>query len=145
MIHDELLQLKMVTTTPVSETLAGSVTIVPNNATGLAVIEIDKCPMEGIPIEVIAGAEGGNSTNGTIVVTIEAADTETVDGSYAVVATFPTLLNNSTANKLAKRMVRRIATQKKYLRAVITVTAGNGTISRLMTINVGEGLIDKEP
>lgn len=143
-IKDDLLKLKTVTATPVTTTEAGWTTLSRDGTTGQVVVQIDKCPEGGIPIEVVATADTGTlADNGTHVVTIEASDT--LASGYIVVATFPTITQATAAKQAALRMVRRIATQKKYLRSVITrAAAGGGTISRFYEINVGVGLIDDD-
>lgn len=137
-VKDELLQLKT-GGAAVTATEAGWITETRDGTTGQIVIQVNKCPMGGIPIEVLATADTGTSSDKTMIVTIEASDT--LASGYIVVATFPTLTFADTA---AARMVRRIATQKKYIRSVITVAGSNGTISRLFTITVGVGLVDDD-
>ncbi len=143
MIHDDLLKLKT-SITAVTATEAGWTTLTRDATTGQVVVQIDKCPAEGIPIEVIATADTGTTGGGgTHVVTIEASDT--LASGYIVVATFPTITQADASHKAAIRMVRRIATQKKYLRSVITrAAAGDSSISRYYTINVGVGLVDDD-
>jgi len=138
-VKDDLLKLKTVTATPVTATEAGWTTLTRDATTGQIVVQIDKCPVGGIPIEVIASADTGTSNDRVQVVTIEASDT--LASGYTVVATFPSITYADTA---AKRFVRRIAVQKKYIRSVITLTNANGTMSRFYEISVGVGLIDKE-
>ena len=142
MIHDDLLKLKTAITA-VTATEAGWTTETRDNTTGQIVIQVNKCPEGGIPIEVIATADTGTAGGGgTHVVTIEASDT--LASGYIVVATFPTI-TQVLAKQVALRMVRRIATQKKYVRSVITrAAAGDSTISRLYEINVGVGLVDDD-
>ncbi len=107
-------------------------------------MQIDKCPAEGIPIEVVATADTGTSAGGgTHVVTIEASDT--LATGYIVVATFPTITQADASHQAAIRMVRRVATQKKYLRSVITRAAnGDSSISRFYEIGVACGEIDND-
>ncbi len=142
-VKDDLLKLKT-SVTAVTATEAGWTTLTRDATTGQVVVQIDKCPAEGIPIEVIATADTGSlAGGGTHVVTIEASDT--LATGYIVVATFPTITQATAATQAAIRMVRRIATQKKYLRSVITRAAtGDSTISRLYTINVGIGEVDDD-
>ena len=139
-VKDELLKLRT-PLTAVTTTEAGWTTLA-RHTTGQIVVQIDKCPMGGIPIEVVAAADSGNGTTGTHIVTIEASDE--LASEWIVVATFPTLIQTAAANKLAFRFVRRVATQLKYLRSVITRVAGDGTMSRNYTISVGVGLIDDD-
>ena len=141
MVLDDLLKLKTAITA-VTATENGWTTLTRDDTTGQVVVDISKCPMGGIPIEVIytidTGTEGGA---GTMIVTIEASDT--LASGYIVVATFPTI-TQATAMRPAGRMVRRIATQKKYIRSVITVSAGTGAPSRLFSINAGIGMVDDD-
>lgn len=138
-IKDDLLKLKTVTATPVTATENGWTTLTRDGTTGQIVIQVDKCPLGGIPIEVKASADTGTSNDKQHVVTIEASDT--LASGYIVVATFPDITYADTA---AKRFVRRIATQKKYIRSVITLTGSNGTFSRFYEISVGVGMLDKD-
>ena len=139
MIHDDLLKLKSGGTAPaVTATAAGLTTLTRVTTTGKACVQIDKMPARGLPIEVIAAADTGTSTDKTIVVTIEAS--ATVDGTYIVVATFPTLTHGFSVT----RMVRNVATQKSFLRSVETVAGSNGTISSVIEILVSIGDIDKD-
>jgi hypothetical protein len=142
MILDDLLKLKTAITA-VTSTEAGWTTATRDATTGQVCVEIDKCPVEGIPIVVTATADTGTAAGGgTHVVTIEASDT--LASGYIVVATFPTI-TQVAAKQVALTMVRRIATQKKYLRSVITrAAAGDSSISRFYTISVGVGEVDND-
>ncbi len=142
MIKDDLLKLKT-SITAVTATEAGWTTLTRDGTTGQVVIQIDKCPLEGIPIEVIATADTGTAGGGgTHVVTIEASDT--LASGYITVATFPTI-TQVLAKQVAIRMVRRIATQKKYIRSVITrAAAGDSSISRFYQINAILGEMDND-
>ena len=143
-VKDALLQLKSTVATAVTATEAGWTTLTRDTGTGRIVVQIDKCPLEGIPVEVIATADTGTSAGGgTHVVTIEASDT--LASGYITVATFPTITQADAAHQAAIRMVRRVATQKKFLRSVITrAAAGDSSISRIYTITVGIGLVDDD-
>ncbi len=141
-VKDDLLKLKT-GGAAVTATDAGWTTLTRDSTTGKVVVQIDKCPVEGIPIEVTATIDTGTTGGtGTAIVTIEASDT--LASAYIVVATFPTLTQADASHMAAIRMVRRVATQKKYLRSVITVAAGNGSPSRYYEISVGVGLIDND-
>ena len=144
MIKDDLLKLKTVTATAVTSTESGWTTLTRDATTGQIVVEIDKCPEEGIPIEVIATADTGTTAGGgTHVVTIEASDT--LASGYITVATFPTITQADAAHQAAIRMVRRVGTQKKYLRSVITrAAAGDSSISRFYGINAIIGAVDDD-
>ena len=137
-VKDDLLKLK-IAAAAVTATDAGWTTKTRDTTTGKVVVQIDKCPLGGIPIEVIAAADTGTSNDKTMIVTIEASDELATE--WLVVATFPTILFSGTA---ALRFVRNIATQLKYLRSVITVAGSNGTISRIFEIHVGVGLVDDD-
>ena len=140
-VKDNLLKLKTAITA-VTATENGWTTLTRDGTTGQVVVQIDKCPVEGIPVEVLATIDTGTENGtGTMIVTIEASDT--LASGYIRVATFPTI-TQATAARPATRMVRRVATQKKYLRSVITVAAGNGAPSRLFAISVGVGLMDDD-
>jgi len=137
-VKDDLLKLK-IAAAAVTSTDAGWTTKSRDATTGKIVVEIDKCPAGGIPIEVIAAADTGTSSDKTMIVTIEASDELATE--WLVVATFPTITYADTA---ALRFVRNISTQLKYLRSVITVAGSNGTISRIFEIHVGVGLLDDD-
>ncbi|KKL16761.1 hypothetical protein LCGC14_2492330 [marine sediment metagenome] len=137
-VKDDLLKLK-IAAAAVTSTDAGWTTKTRDTTTGKVVVQIDKCPLGGVPIEVIAAADTGTSNDKTMIVTIEASDELATE--WLVVATFPTILFSDTA---ALRFVRNIATQLKYLRSVITVAGSNGTISRIFEIHVGVGLVDDD-
>ena len=137
-VKDDLLKLK-IAAAAVTSTDAGWTTKTRDTTTGKVVVQIDKCPLGGIPIEVIAAADTGTSNDKTMIVTIQASDELATE--WLVVATFPTITYADTATL---RFVRRIATQLKYLRSVITVAGSNGTISRIFEIHVGVGLLDDD-
>lgn len=143
MIKDDLLKLKTAVTA-VTATENGWTTETRDATTGQIVVQVNKCPEGGIPIEVIAAADSGTlAGEGTHVVTIEASDT--LASGYIVVATFPTITQADASHQAAIRMVRRVATQKKYLRSVITrAAAGDSSISRLYEIAVGVGQVDDD-
>ena len=137
-VKDDLLKLK-IAAAAVTSTDAGWTTKTRDSTTGKVVVQIDKCPLGGVPIEVIAAADTGTSNDKTMIVTIEASDELATE--WLVVATFPIILFSDTATL---RFVRNIATQLKYLRSVITVAGSNGTISRIFEIHVGVGLVDDD-
>ena len=137
-VKDALLLLKA-DGAAVTATDAGWTTLTKDATTGKIVVQIDKCPMGGIPIEVLATADTGTSSDKTMIVTIEASDE--LASEWIVVATFPTISYDDTA---AVRFVRRVATQRKYLRSVITVAGSDGTISRYFTITAGIGQVDDD-
>ena len=139
MIHDTLLQLKTLTATPVTATEAGVTSETRDATTGQAVVEIDKCPQNGLCIEVIASADTGTSSARTQTVTLQGCDT--VDGTWVLLTTFPAITYASTG---VKRFVKRIGTQYKFLRSVITLANSNGTMSRFYQIYVVPSEVDKE-
>ena len=137
-VKDDLLKLKIVAAA-VTSTDAGWTTETRDSTTGKKVIQVNKMPPGGMPVEVIAAADTGSSSDKTMIVTIEASDE--LASEWLTVATFPALTYADTA---AKRMVKRVSTQLKYLRSVITVAGDNGTISRIFEIGIGIGMIDDD-
>lgn len=123
MIVDQLGLLRGDGSSPsITATEAGSTSLIRDTATGKVVIGVYKTAQRGLPVVVISRL--ASIVNRSFVVTLEAS--ETLFGSPEVVATFPA--KNANGDDL---MVRRVHTQKKYLRSVITVTdgatpAGNG-------------------
>ncbi len=137
-VKDELLKLKA-DGAAVTSTDAGWTTLTEDTTTGKIVVQIDKMPMGGMPVEVLATIDTNAASAASIVITIEASDE--LASEWITVATFPTITYADTA---ALRMVRRVATQLKYLRSVITIDAGGGSTSRFYTITIGIGLIDDD-
>jgi hypothetical protein len=137
-VKDDLLKLK-IGGAAVTATEAGWITETRDATTGQVVVQVNKMPLGGMPVEVLATADTGTSSDKTMIVTIEASDT--LATGYITVATFPTITFADTA---AVRFVRNVATQKKYLRSVITVAGSNGTISRYFEITVGIGMVDDD-
>jgi len=123
MIIDQLGMLRADGSSPaITATEAGSTSLVRDATTGKVVIGVYKTPQKGLPVVVMSKLAG--ITNRSFVVTIEASNT--LFANPEVVATFPAVNADGQAF-----MVRRVHTQKKYLRSVITVTdggtpAGNG-------------------
>jgi len=102
-------------------------------ATGQAVIQIDKTAKKGLPIVAVYDADGIN--NRSAVLTIEACDLENFSSGVEVVATFPAVA--ATGKDV---MIRRIHTQKKYIRSVITIDDGEseaGTHNFLVFAGIG--------
>ena len=95
-------------------------------ATGQSVIDISKTGLRGLGIVVVNTAGEYHTTADTYVVTIEAADEEDFDGGAGTVdtvATFPSFPETGSTKAVAANiMVRRIHTQKKYLRSVLTAS-----------------------
>ena len=139
MILDDLLKLRAGGSSPsVTATEAGATSLTRDGTTGKVVIQINKMPAEGLPIIVLAAADAGTSTDKSLTVTIEASDT--LASGYAQVASFTA---QTFADTTVKKMVRRVATQKTYLRSVITAAGANGTISRDYEIYIGIGEVDE--
>jgi hypothetical protein len=140
MILDDLLKLRDGGSSPaVSATESGSVSLTRDATTGKVVVDVSKMPAEGLPIVVTNVADTGTSTDKTAIVTIEAADELAFDTTNEVVATFPTYTHGCSAGKA----VRRVATQKKYLRSVVTVAGSNGTIGIDFSIFIGIGAVEE--
>ena len=120
MIIDALGLLRADGTSPtITATEAGYTLLTRHAATGKVVLDIRKTPQKGLPIVVVSTLVG--ITNRSFVVTIEAANELAFDTTKEVVATFPAVAVTGLAF-----MVRRIHTQKQYIRSVITVTDGGG-------------------
>lgn len=137
MLIDELGLLRADGSAPsVTATEAGATSLTRDATTGKAVVEIKKTGKDGIPVAVIAAADGGTSNDKSAVVTIEAANELAFNVTNEVVATFPAQTYADTTEKF---MVRRVHTQKRYLRSVITVSGSNGTFSRDYTVFITTG------
>jgi len=118
----------------IESTEAGSTSLTRDTASGKVVLDIRKTPMKGLPVVVMSKLTG--ITNRSFVVTIEAS--AALDSGWGVVATYPAVNADGQAF-----MVRRVHTQLRYLRSVITVTdggtpAGNGDF----LIVIGQDLMD---
>ena len=139
MILDDLLKLRSGGSAPlVTATENGPTSLTRDGTTGKVVVQINKMPADGLPVIVLAAADAGTSTDKSLAVTIEASDT--LASGYVQVASFTA---QTYADKTAKKMVRKIATQMKYLRSVITAAGSNGTISRDYKIYLGIGEVDE--
>jgi hypothetical protein len=117
--------------------------------TGQAVIAVYKTGKNGLPIvAAYKTGKGGSGQDNTYTLTIEACDAEAFDdGKEEVVATFPTVATPATADAEKGLFVRRVHTQKKYLRTVITGAGGGeggaprpnyGSIDYLVFITEGQ-------
>ncbi len=123
------------TGTGVEATEAGSVSLIRDAASGRAVLDIRKTALKGLPVVVITR----RITTGdrSFVVTIEAADELAFTATREVVATFPAVVASSAETL----MVRRVHTQRRFLRSVITL--GVGTTGRTdFLIFVGHELMN---
>jgi len=106
--------------------------------TGQIVLDIKKTGKNGIPVVVITDTEEAGDRD--FQVTIE-ADDDLNFGTAEVVATFPEFAPDDTESKL---MVRRIHTDKRYIRSVITrtTTGTDGWVDAL--IFVGHQLMNQD-
>jgi hypothetical protein len=122
----------------VTATEAGATSLTRDSVTGRAVIDLRKTGLRGVPVVVVTDDDTGTSTDKTLTVTVEAADELAFDTTDEVVATFPAVSHGD----LATLMVRRVHTQKRYLRSVITAAGADGTISVDFLIFIGLGLMN---
>lgn len=131
-MYDALLAMREGGSSPaVTATEAGSTSLTRDATTGKVVVQIDKLAAQGLAVVVTNAADGGTSTDKTLTVTIEESDV--LGSGWATITTFPAISHGAAAN----RMVRRISSQKKYLRSVITAAGANGTISVDVQVHVG--------
>ena len=126
------------TATGVTATEAGSVLLTKDATTGKRVLDIRKTGQKGLPVVVISGTDAGNSADSTWTVTIEACASYTDWTDKETVATFPA----ESFGSAGTLMVRRIHTQLRYIRSVITVTGTIGTSSKSFLIFVGHELMN---
>ena len=134
MIIDSLGMLRADGSSPrIGATEAGSVSLTRDATSGKVVLDIRKTPQRGLPIVVLTDDDTGTSTDKTMTVTIEAANELAFDTTNEVVATFPAVSHGAKATL----MVRRVHTQKKYLRSVITLAGADGTIAVDFLIFIG--------
>ena len=134
MIIDSLGMLRADGSSPrVGDTEAGSVSLTRDATTGKVVLDIRKTPQRGLPIVVLTDDDTGTSTDKTLTVTIEAADELAFNVTNEVVATFPAVSHGAKATL----MVRRVHTQKRFLRSVITLAGTTGTIAVDFLIFIG--------
>lgn len=140
MLFDDLLKLREGGSSPrITATEAGSVSLTRDATTGKVVIPINKTPAKGLAIVAINDADTGTSTDKVLTLTIEASDA--LASGWATVATFPVYTHGAIAANL---VVRRIATQKKYVRSVITLAGTNGTISMDLIILVANQVMEED-
>ena len=142
MLIDELVMLRGDGSSPrVDATEDGSTSLTRDAGTGKAVVQINKTPKKGIPIVVVHDADTNSPTSNDreIVVTIEAADELDFNVTDELVATFPAVTFGASAGL----MVRRIHTDKKYIRSVLTASGSNNTISVDFLIFAGIGLMNR--
>ncbi len=115
----------------VTATEAGVTSLTRDATTGQAVVQIDKLALPGLAVVLTHKADTGTSSDKTLTTTIEESDV--LGSGWATIATFPAISHGAAANK----MVRRISSQKKYLRSVITGAGSDGTIGVDIQIHVG--------
>lgn len=140
MVIDSLLLLRADGSSPrVTATEAGSTSLDKDATTGKRVVAVNKTGKDGIPVVVVNDADSGTSTDKAVVVTIEASDA-TAFSTPEVVATFPSVGHGAAANL----MVRRVHTQKKYLRSVCTLSGTNGTYSVDFLIFLGTAIMNED-
>jgi hypothetical protein len=140
MLIDEQGMLRADGSSPrVTATEAGSTSLTRDATTGKVVVPIYKTAQKGLPIVCINDADIETSTDKTLTVTIEASDALNFS-SPEVVATFPAVSHGAGANL----MVRRVHTQKRYLRSVITLAGSNGDISVDFLIFIGTGAMNED-
>jgi len=122
----------------ISTTEAGYNSLTRHAGTGRAVIPVYKTGKNGIPVVGLFKPSGVTLDRG-FVVTIEACDAVAFASDVDVVATFPV---TDVTSPVAATMIRRVHTQKRYLRSVITCTVAGSTGTADFLIFVTEGLMD---
>lgn len=141
MIIDQLGMLRADGSSPrVAATEAGATSLVRDSATGKVVIGVFKTGYAGLPIVALTDDATGTGSTAKAVVTIEASDVLAFS-TPEVVATYPAITGNVSKATL---MVRRVHTQKKYLRSVITCSGidATNTISVDFMIIIGHALMN---
>ena len=136
MLIDALNMLRADGTSPrVTSTEAGATSVTRVAETGQAVIDVRKLGLKGVPIVVITDDDTSDchSEDDGQTVTIEASDTVGFTASE-VVATFPKVLAQANGTT----MIRRVHTQKQYLRSVITTSSGTPSVDFLIFISNGQ-------
>ena len=135
MLVDNLLILRGDgTSSAIDNTEAGHDSVTRDGDTGRAVIAVNKTAKKGIPVGAIL-----NLTTGDRVwtITIEACDLEDFSSGNEVVATFPSVVSSGSDDF----MVRRVHTQKKYLRSVVTQSVADNSGGCDPFIFLGIGLM----
>ena len=139
MIIDQLGMLRADGSSPrVTDTEAGPTSLDRDATTGKVVLDIRKTGQAGLPIVVLTDDDTGTSSDKTLTVTIEAADELAFDTTNEVVATFPAVSHGAKGTL----MVRRVHTQKQYLRSKITLAGTDGDISVDFMIVIGHALMN---
>lgn len=115
----------------ITATEAGADTLAANATTGKRVIPVNKTGRCGIPVAMVYTAS--NTSGRTWTVTIEACDAVNFgNGVVDVVAAFPAVVADGS-----DIMIRRIHTQKKYIRSVITGIDGTGSFDAFIFVTAG--------
>lgn len=149
MILDYLLRLRDGgTTTTIDASEAGTTTTLSRVATtGQSVIDLKKTNRtHGLSVVVVNGAGAYTTYTDTFVVTIEGSSEEDFDTAALIqtLITFPHLPETGVTTTIAAGiMVRRLFTQLRYVRSVITVSATLATALTL-SIFIGDLLEEQE-
>jgi hypothetical protein len=115
----------------ITATESGATSLSADATTGKRVIPINKTGRCGIPVAMVYTAS--NTSGRTWTVTIEACDAANFgNGVVDTVATFPAVTADGS-----DIMIRRIHTQKKYIRSVITGTGGTGSFNAFIFVTAG--------
>ena len=136
MLVDNLLILRGDgTSSAIDNTEAGHNSVTRDSDTGRAVVAVNKTAKKGIPVGMVTNPTTGGDGTRAFTVTIEASDAVAFGSGVEVVATFPAF----TVASGDGFMVRRVHTQKKYLRSVVTrSTAGDaGTVDPFIFLGIG--------
>jgi len=115
----------------ITATETGATALDADATTGKRVIPVNKTGRCGIPVAMVYTAS--NTSGMTWTVTIEACDAVNFgNGVVDTVATFPAVIADGS-----DIMIRRIHTQKKYIRSVITGTGGTGSFDAFIFVTAG--------
>ena len=140
MVLDQELRLRDGGSAPeVDAAETGWTTLTRDTLTGQVVVEINKAPvLRGLAVVVVHPADT-NADNSTDLLVVEIQASDTLDSAYATIATFPAIVHSCVANL----MVRRIHTQKKYLRSKITWVSGDADLA-FLDIFVGDMIPEED-
>ena len=115
----------------ITATETGATALDADASTGKRVIPVNKTGRCGIPVAMVYTAS--NTSGMTWTVTIEACDAVNFgNGVVDTVATFPAVTADGS-----DIMIRRIHTQKKYIRSVITGAGGTGSFDAFIFVTAG--------
>lgn len=141
MILDQLLRLRDGGTNPeVDAAETGWATLTRDPLTGAVIVAINKTPvLRGLAV-VVVHPKDTNDDNSTdnLVVTIEAANELAFNVTQEDICIFPAIVHDCAANLI----VRRVHTQKKYIRSKIAWADGDADVA-FLDIFVG-GMIPEE-